>query len=127
LNLLDDGSDRFRIDFAGLTHEIPSSMPTIFARDNQGRIATIVSGSSATIQPVAPFSLIVPFNQFPSFDWTNIQSIEITVSRYGGGIGAAGKSFTLDKIVTIPEPAGSAAIWIGLATALMTFFRRIHG
>lgn len=115
-NLLAEGSDQFVIAFTAITAEIPSSLPSIFATDNQNRIATILGSSSMNVPPTGPFSISVPFSQFPSFDFSNVQSFRISVSRYGGGTGAAGKSFTMDSIVTVPETAG---IWyVGIAVVV---------
>lgn len=115
LNLLDDGSDRFQFDFAELTSEISYSLPSVFARDGAGHEARVLTSSTLTVQPTAPFSLTVPFSGFPNFDWTDVASIEITVSRYGGGTGRAGQSFSLDRILTVPEPAGGLAGFLSVS------------
>jgi hypothetical protein len=125
LNLRDDGSDRFVVTFADLTSEIPFSLPSIFVTDEQGRGANILSQTVA--QPTAPFSLVIPFSQFSNVDWTAIRSIEIGVSRYGGGINASGKSFSLDSIVTVPEPESVLAASLAFGLLAVTFTRCRRG
>ena len=121
VNLRDDGNDRFVVTFAGLTSDISLSLPSIGVIDNQGHFANILS--QFAVQPVAPFSMTIPYSQFTNIDWTNIRSIEIAVSRYGGGTGGPGKSFSLDSIVTVPEPAGFSLSVIAAAVSALPIAR----
>jgi hypothetical protein len=112
LDLTADGSDRFLVTFADISEQIPSSVPSIVVRDHQNRMVPIIGGGTLPNPPVGRFSVAVPFTQFSNFDLTNIQSIEIAVSRYSGG-----RTFTLDSIATVPEPSSVVSLLISVAVS----------